>query len=88
MWSAKWLNMYILKSNYAKSENEIKDIVVEWKHGTAKGFKSKEDAWRYIDQICKKTAPDMEYSVSCIFTNNSDKSSPRPKSVNQVELRK
>jgi len=28
--------MYILKSNYTKSENEIKDIVVEWKHGTAK----------------------------------------------------
>ena len=61
--------MYILKSNYTKSENEIKDIVVEWKHGNVKGFKSKEDAWRYIDHICKKTAPDMDYSVYCIFSH-------------------
>jgi|GEM_PF-2311832 len=75
--------MNVLKNNYAKSGNEIQDIVVEWKHGTVKGFRSKEDAVRYINQVCKKTAPDMEYSVSCIFSNNRDKSSHRPKFWNQ-----
>lgn len=80
---SRWLNMYILKNNYVGSENKIQDIVVEWEQGTVKGFKSKEDAWRYIDHVCKKTAPDMEYSVSCVFPHKREKSSQLSKFWNQ-----
>lgn len=69
--------MNILKNNNVVSENKIQDIVVKWEQGTVKGFKSKEDALRYIDHVCKKTAPDMEYSVFCIFSPNGEKSSHR-----------
>jgi len=41
----------------------MQDIVVEWKNGTVKGFRSIEEAERYINQVCKKAAPDMDYSI-------------------------
>lgn len=50
--------MYIPKDKYTNI-----DIVVEWKQGRVKGFRSKEEAERFINLICKKAAPDFEYSI-------------------------
>jgi len=61
--------MYNRKNNFVKSGNEIKDIIVQLEQGNVKGFKSEEAALLYIEHVCKKTAPDMEYSVSCIFSS-------------------
>jgi hypothetical protein len=58
--------MYIPKKGCYRSNVEKKEIVVEWKYGNAKGFRSTKEAERFINLICKKTAPDMEYSVSGI----------------------
>ena len=52
------------KKKYNKERSELKDIVVEWKQGIVKGFRSTEEAERFIYHVCKKAAPDMEYSVS------------------------
>jgi hypothetical protein len=41
----------------------IKDITVEWDSGIARGFNSKEEAERFIERICKKTAPHLNYSI-------------------------
>ena len=56
--------MHKPKNGYEKDNTGIMDIVVEWKYGTVKGFGSKEEAERFINNVCKRTAPDMEYSVS------------------------
>ena len=55
--------MYMPKNKYGNID-EINDIVVEWEQGMVKGFRSIEDAYRFINHICKKTAPDKEFSVS------------------------
>ena len=50
-----------------KNKNAIpgkQDIVVEWKTGIVKGFRSEIEAERYINQICKKVAPDMDFSIA------------------------
>jgi len=57
--------MNLHKNKCVKSGNEIKEIIVHWEQGNVKGFKSKEAALRYIEHVCRKTAPEMEYSVSC-----------------------
>jgi hypothetical protein len=46
-----------------RKETLIKDIIVEWDGGIARGFKSKEEAERFIERICKKTAPNLNYSI-------------------------
>jgi hypothetical protein len=55
--------MYVPKNKYEKDTPEIQDIVVEWKNGMAKGFRSREEAERYINHVCKKAAPDMNFSI-------------------------
>jgi hypothetical protein len=37
--------------------------MVVWEKGKVEGFKSKEAALLYIEHVCKKTAPEMEYLV-------------------------
>jgi len=56
--------MYMQKKRCNGNNIEKKKIVVEWKYGCVKGFGSTEEAERFINQVCKKTAPDLEYSVS------------------------
>jgi hypothetical protein len=41
----------------------IKDISVEWNGGKVRGFRSKQEAERFIKRICKKTAPNLKYFV-------------------------
>ena len=43
--------------------NKIQNIIVVWEKGNVNGFKSKEAALLYIENVCKKTAPEMKYSV-------------------------
>jgi hypothetical protein len=57
-------NMYIPMNKCGKDNPEMRDIVVEWKNGIVKGFKSIEEAERYINNVCKKAAPDMDFSIS------------------------
>ena len=54
------MNMKNRKNN---DGNEIKNISVVWENGNVKGFNSCEAALLYIERICKKTAPEIEYSV-------------------------
>jgi hypothetical protein len=56
--------MHKLKNGYGEENMGTMDIVVEWKYGAVKGFGSREEAQRFINNVCKRTAPDMEYSVS------------------------
>jgi hypothetical protein len=46
-----------------EKETIVRDITVEWDSGIARGFNSKEEAERYIERICKKTAPNFKYSI-------------------------
>jgi|GEM_PF-2918238 len=55
--------MYEPKNKYEKDNREMQDLVVEWKNGMVKGFRSKEEAERYINLVCKKGAPDMHFSI-------------------------
>lgn len=50
--------------------NEDVSIAVEWNGGTVKGFRSKEDAERYISKVCKKMAPDFKYSIYSIYNSS------------------
>ncbi len=42
-------------------------ITVEWNGGIERGFLSKEDAERFILRVCRKTAPDLKYSIYSIY---------------------
>ena len=50
--------------------NEDVMIAVEWNGGTVKGFRSKEDAERFISHICMKMAPDFKYSIYSIYNSS------------------
>jgi len=50
--------------------NEDVSIAVEWNGGTEKGFRSKEDAERFISHICMKMAPDFKYSIYSIYNSS------------------
>jgi len=52
-----------MKNHKNNDGNEIKNISVVWENGNVKGFNSFEAALLYIERVCKKTAPEMEYSV-------------------------
>jgi hypothetical protein len=56
--------MYVQKKGFKGNNIKKKKIVVVWKYGGVKGFGSTEDAERFINMVCKKTAPDLKYSVS------------------------
>jgi len=45
-------------------------IAVEWNGSTVKGFRSKEDAERFISKVCKKMAPDFKYSIYSIYNSS------------------
>lgn len=38
-------------------------VIVEWDKGVATGFASKQEAERFIERICMKTAPHLDYSI-------------------------
>ncbi len=38
-------------------------VVVKWETGIATGFTSKKEAERFIEHICKKTAPGLNYYI-------------------------
>jgi hypothetical protein len=55
--------------NISQNDNpEIQSIVVLWENGIVKGFKSKEEAERYINSVCKKIAPDMDFTIAMDFS--------------------
>jgi hypothetical protein len=41
-------------------------VIVEWESGTATGFASRQEAERFIEHICRKTAPNLDYSIYSI----------------------
>ena len=41
-------------------------VIVEWKTGKATGFASKQEAERFVKHICRKTAPNLDYSIYSI----------------------
>jgi hypothetical protein len=45
------------------SKNSKIGIIVEWDRGMATGFASKQEAERFIEHICMKTAPHLDYSI-------------------------
>ena len=45
-------------------------IEVEWNGGAVRGFRSKEDAERFISRVCIKTAPDFKYSIYSIYNSS------------------
>ena len=45
------------------SKNNTAGVIVEWDSGSATGFASKQEAERFIKHICKKTAPNLDYSI-------------------------
>jgi len=45
------------------SKNSKTGIIVEWDRGMATGFASKQEAERFIEHICMKTAPHLDYSI-------------------------
>jgi len=53
----------------SKQKNENRNISVVWEKGNVKGFTSKEAALLYIEHVCKKIAPEMEYSISYSFSS-------------------
>ncbi len=46
-------------------------IVVEWDHGIERGFKSREEAERFISKICNRTAPGFKYSIYSLIKTGS-----------------
>ncbi|WP_096206690.1 hypothetical protein [Candidatus Methanoperedens nitratireducens] len=56
-----------------EKETLIKDISVEWNGGKVRGFRSKQEAERFINRICKKTAPNIKYSIYKFMTSSSSK---------------
>jgi hypothetical protein len=53
--------------------NEDILITVEWNGGIERGFRSKEEAERFISHVCKKTAPDFKYSIYSIIKTSSNR---------------
>ena len=45
-------------------------IAVEWNGGAVRGFRSKEDAERFISRVCKKMAIDFKYSIYTIYNSS------------------
>jgi hypothetical protein len=45
-------------------------VIVKWDTGIATGFASKQEAERFIKYICRKTAPNLNYSIYRINGSN------------------
>ena len=45
------------------SKDTTNKVIVEWDKGMATGFASKQEAERFIKHVCRKTAPDLDYSI-------------------------
>ncbi len=48
-------------------------ITVEWDYGIERGFKSREEAERFISKICNKTAPGFKYSIYSLIKTDSQR---------------
>ena len=48
------------------TKNISAGVIVEWKTGKATGFASKQEAERFVKHICRKTAPNLDYSIYSI----------------------
>lgn len=48
----------------------MKQYSVQWSGIRTTGFKSEEEAMRYIDRVCKTVAPDHDYRIIPIITTN------------------
>ncbi len=59
--------------SFMEKETLIKDITVEWYGGKVRGFKSKQEAEQFIKRICKKTAPNLKYSIYRYITPSNSK---------------
>jgi hypothetical protein len=46
-----------------EKEISIKDISVEWNGRKVRGCGTKQEAERFIKRICKKIAPNLNYSI-------------------------
>lgn len=46
-----------------EKKTRIEDIAVEWNGGIVRGFVSVNDAERFIKKVCRKTAPNVKYSI-------------------------
>lgn len=57
-------NMYTQGNKNKENIPGLQDIAVEWETGTVKGFRSEAEAERYINHVCKKVAPGMDFSIS------------------------
>jgi hypothetical protein len=53
------------------SKNNTAGIIVEWDRGIATGFASKQEAERFIKRVCRKTAPNLDYSIYSLNTIRS-----------------
>lgn len=47
-------------------KNTSNGIIVKWDSGMATGFASEQEAERFIEHICKKTAPNLDFRVSVV----------------------
>ena len=52
----------VVRKGY-KMKNNTTGVIVEWDRGMATGFATKQEAERFIEHICKKTAPHLDYSI-------------------------
>lgn len=41
-------------------------VIVEWDTGKATGFASKQEAERFVEHVCRKTAPNFDYNIYSI----------------------
>lgn len=45
-------------------QKNINRISVEWDVGMETGFASRMEAERFIERVCKKTAPELDFKVN------------------------
>ncbi len=55
------------------SRNATLGLIVEWNGGMATGFTSKKEAERFIKHVCRKTAPDLNYSIYSLIDARQEK---------------
>lgn len=53
------------------TETNTAGVIVEWKGGSAEGFASKQEAERFVEHICRKTAPHLDYKIYSLNRNKS-----------------
>ncbi len=48
-------------------------LIVEWNGGMATGFTTKKEAERFIKHVCRKTAPELNYSIYSLIDARPEK---------------